>query len=121
MDDIDALLYMPASFVCPECGFRLEKRTLIAQTGQVGIKKGGEEPDLCPNDGSVMRRVTWKEAYEDSSDSGNELMEALIESVKLQSHYAGILNNYDGGKRLQFDCPAHWIQRLIETGTIRKR
>ena len=121
MDDIDALLYMPASFVCDECGFRLEKRTLIAQTGQVGIKKGGEEPDLCPNDGSVMRRVTWKEAYEDSSDSGNELMEALIESVKLQSHYAGILNNYDGGKRLQFDCPAHWIQRLIETGTIRKR
>ena len=38
-----------------------------------------------------MRRVTWKEAYEDSSDSGDELMEALIESVKLQSHYAALL------------------------------
>jgi hypothetical protein len=121
MDDIDALLYMPASFVCDECGFRLEKRTLIAQTGQVGIKKGGYEPDPCPNDGSAMRRVTWKEAYEDSSESSSELMEALIESVKLQSHYAGILNDYDGGKRLQFNCPAHWIQRLLETGTIRKR
>ena len=51
MDNIDALLYMPASFVCDECGFHLEKRTLIAQTGQVGIKKGGEEPEPCPNDG----------------------------------------------------------------------
>ena len=51
MDDIEAVLYMPASFVCDECGFHLEKRTLIAQTGQVGIKRGGEEPDPCPNDG----------------------------------------------------------------------
>ena len=121
MDDIDALLHMPASFVCDECGFRLEKRTMIAQTGEVGIKKGGEEPDPCPNDGSAMRRVTFEEAYEESSNSANELMEALIESVKLQSHYAGLLNQYDGGKRLQFSCSAHWIQRLIETGTIRKR
>ena len=48
MDDIEAVLYMPASFVCDECGFHLEKRTLIAQTGQVGIKRGGEEPDPCP-------------------------------------------------------------------------
>lgn len=69
---------------------------------------------------SGLRRVTWKEAYEDSADSVQELMEALIESVKLQSHYAGLLNEYDGGKRQQFSCPAHWIQRLIETGTIKK-
>jgi hypothetical protein len=40
--------------------------------------------------------------------------------VKLQSHYASILNVYDGGHRLQFSGPAEWIQRLIETGTIPK-
>jgi hypothetical protein len=43
---------------------------------------------------------------------------ALNESVKLQSHYAAILNDYDGGKRRIFSGPEEWIQRLIETGTI---
>ena len=43
---------------------------------------------------------------------------ALAESVKLQSHYAGLLNMHDGGRRLQFDSADGWIQRLTQTGTI---
>jgi hypothetical protein len=46
------------------------------------------------------------------------LMVALTESVKLQSHYAGLLNIYDEGKRLQFADAAAWIERLTQTGTI---
>jgi len=37
---------------------------------------------------------------------------ALEESVKLQSHYAGLLNQYDGGRRLQFKNAGEWIERL---------
>lgn len=37
---------------------------------------------------------------------------ALDESVKLQSHYAGLLNTYDGGKRLQFRDRESWMERL---------
>lgn len=40
------------------------------------------------------------------------LNEALAESVKLQSHYAGLLNEYDGGKRMQFANAEAWIARL---------
>ena len=36
MDAIDGLLYTPASFVCDKCGFRLEKRTIMAATGAGG-------------------------------------------------------------------------------------
>jgi hypothetical protein len=43
---------------------------------------------------------------------------ALEESVKLQSHYAGILNAYDGGERMQFSGAEEWLDRLKETGTI---
>jgi hypothetical protein len=43
------------------------------------------------------------------------LERALEESVKLQSHYAGLLNSYDGGTRLQFENAAHWLKRLKET------
>jgi hypothetical protein len=119
MDAIEELLYTPASFVCDKCGFRLEKRTMLAATGQVGVKIGGEEcEDPCPNDGEQMRRVTWKEMALSSSESAHELMLALIESIKLQSHYAAILNGYDGGERLQFSCVAAWIERLRKVGTL---
>ena len=38
--------------------------------------------------------------------------EALEQSVKLQSHYAVLLNGYDGGKRKQFKTAQEWIDRL---------
>lgn len=41
-----------------------------------------------------------------------KLREALEESVKLQSHYATLLNGYDGGKRMQFADAAAWLHRL---------
>jgi hypothetical protein len=37
---------------------------------------------------------------------------ALDESVKLQSHYAGLLNMYDGGNRMTFATGQAWIERL---------
>lgn len=40
------------------------------------------------------------------------LRAALSESVKLQSHYAGLLNDYDGGKRLKFADADAWLNRL---------
>jgi hypothetical protein len=39
---------------------------------------------------------------------------ALLESVKLQSHYAALLNQYDGGKRITFKDGNAWIARLDE-------
>ena len=34
-----------------------------------------------------------------------------IESVRLQSHYAALLNDYDGGKRMRFNSDT-WLSRL---------
>jgi hypothetical protein len=42
----------------------------------------------------------------------------LEESVRLQSHYALILNHYDGGQRLQFNSPEEWLGRLTLLGII---
>jgi hypothetical protein len=44
---------------------------------------------------------------------------ALRESLRLQSHYAGLLNQYDGGERRTFGSPDEWIARLREVGTIK--
>jgi hypothetical protein len=48
-----------------------------------------------------------------------ELEIALAESLKLQSHYAELLNIYDGGLRRGFETTGAWIARLKETGTIK--
>jgi hypothetical protein len=41
-----------------------------------------------------------------------ELREALAESVKLQSHYARLLNMWDGGERMPFASIDDWLARL---------
>jgi transcriptional regulator with XRE-family HTH domain len=41
-----------------------------------------------------------------------KLEEALEQSVTLQSHYAELLNTYDGGKRLTFASIEAWLDRL---------
>ena len=54
------------------------------------------------------------EEIEQLMENREKLEEALEESVKLQSHYAGLLNMYDGGKRTQFQNIDEWIMRLEE-------
>ncbi len=46
------------------------------------------------------------------------LVTALKESVNLQSHYAGLLNIYDGGERIGFVDAQAWIDRLVECKKI---
>jgi hypothetical protein len=42
------------------------------------------------------------------------LRTALHESVKLQSHYAELLNMHDGGARIAFKDVDEWLARLKE-------
>ena len=48
----------------------------------------------------------------------NRLEIALSESVKIQSHYAVLLNMYDGGKRLEFKNIQEWMDRLAKVGIL---
>ncbi len=43
---------------------------------------------------------------------------AMIESVKLQTHYAQLLNQYDGGDRTRFEDPQDWLDRMAELDKI---
>jgi len=45
-------------------------------------------------------------------------VKALEESVKLQTHYAELLNMHDGGERIGFKSVDAWIDRLRECGTL---
>jgi hypothetical protein len=50
-------------------------------------------------------------------DNGQLLKDALEESVRLQSHYAELLNTYDGGERLTFVDGEAWMARIRKTRT----
>jgi hypothetical protein len=41
-----------------------------------------------------------------------EAMTALAASVKLQAHYAELLNMHDGGERMIFPTVESWLARL---------
>lgn len=71
METLDRLLYVPGEWVCPTCQFRLSQRILYAQSGDVGINRA--EPKPCPNDGTAMRKVTWKQEAEVANKFGLDI------------------------------------------------
>lgn len=59
-------------------------------------------------------RVGAPMAMETLAAEVEQLRDALEESVKLQSHYAKLLNVHDGGERKTFADAASWLHRLRE-------
>ena len=49
-----------------------------------------------------------------SADRIADLLGALEELVKLQAHYAKLLNMQDGGQRIAFESAEQWLARLKE-------
>jgi len=69
------------------------------------------EHDDCPRDLQIESAETIARAFPD-------LVTALEESLKLQSHYAELLNMHDGGERIGFSSADAWIERLRECGKL---
>jgi len=73
---------------------------------------GNASPDLAKMIADkIDEQLSARPAYED-------LRIALDESVKLQAHYAKLLNMHDGGERMVFPTADLWLARLKETGTL---
>lgn len=60
---------MPGAWICDKCGFIVQKNTLHVADGTVSANVA-DECEGCPNDGSPLRSLTWREAnrgfYEDN-------------------------------------------------------
>jgi hypothetical protein len=61
-----ALAYVPGVWRCPRCHFTLHRHTISAQTGEIAVDTRDERP-LCPNEGTPLRRVTWREDAEETA------------------------------------------------------
>ena len=54
----------------------------------------------------------WESVARSNFKRIDHLEAALEESIKLQSHYAKLLNMYDEGQRMEFKNAEEWIKRL---------
>lgn len=69
------LTEIPGEVVCPKCRFRLHRRVLRADTGQIYIDASPVTDEPCPNDGEIMRAITWEE-------DANETALVLLDIVR---------------------------------------
>lgn len=80
-------IYVPGRLRCPKCTFELTRATLFVKTGQVGASKAEVyiQGEPCPNDGTIMDRVTWREESDRNREYAEKLITEIIESVGAQS------------------------------------
>lgn len=72
-------VYVPGSWKCPQCPFGQVNSYLHLQSGTIGPNT--DAVPLCPNDGSLMKRVTWKEYFADTNKRLGEELD-LVDSLK---------------------------------------
>jgi len=65
----EAAVYLPGTWKCDACDFTLSKDIINAQTGEVGVDPD-KKREACPNDGTLLRRVSYQEAFRDACDIG---------------------------------------------------
>lgn len=104
--DLYALAFMPGQFRCPECDFRWSIQTLSVATGKIGTTEENRQTPDCPNDGTRMVCVTYREQLEEYAlrlkqefDAKDALVAALRGLMNLtdQGREGGmILSRYDG-------------------------
>jgi len=88
----------------------LERNRVVRERSQITTNRG-IRLFSAPAIAEQMRR--------DREDAERQA-EALDESVKLQSHYAALLNMHDGGKRMVFANSEEWMNRLKSIDSARK-
>ena len=66
-----------------------------------------------------LTAAAFKVISRDNKYSEEDLAKALDESLKLQRHYAELLNMHDGGRRKTYASVEDWMIRLKQTGVIK--
>lgn len=59
--DLYRLAFMPGCFRCPKCGFILTTACINSNLEVIGTREQDRESEPCPNDGTLMVHVTYRE------------------------------------------------------------
>lgn len=70
---------MPGAWICDRCNFVLQKSILFAGDGSVAADTSPLN-EVCPNDGQLMRPLTWREVNKQYSEDNDKLRTQLAEA-----------------------------------------
>lgn len=101
---------MVAYQTCPKCGCEVDDMALCCP-GCLA-----DPPNMSAQAKRAHRRI---DGLAKTVQELRSLQIALAESVKLQAHYASLLNMWDGGQRMVFADSSAWIARLKEIGKLK--
>lgn len=74
-------LFIPGYLVCDKCAFGGMFSVLSALSGTMSAKDVSDR-HVCPNDGSDLRRVTWKERVKDYEKTFHDSAAAHLEAAE---------------------------------------
>lgn len=93
--DLYQLAFMPGCFRCPQCGFQLTKTAINASTGFFGTTEKERTSEPCPNDGTMMVHVTYREQLEEYStrlkEEFNRIDRLMAALTRTRQGYLNIL------------------------------
>lgn len=76
-------VHVPGQFRCAKCGFVLHQASINASTG--GIHERDEPGEKCPNDGSPLWRMTWKDqCLESEARLGKLLADPRVQAIEAE-------------------------------------
>jgi len=95
-EQLASQLYVPGNWKCRKCNFVEVKRSINAQTGDVGIAPQDRYViPVCPNDGQEMTYITWREQTENIGQAveviGAQLRAANKELEKMRNYVVWLL------------------------------
>lgn len=85
--DLYRLAYMPGEFRCPQCGFQLSKQTISVVQCAIGTTAENRQSEPCPNDGTMMVHVTYREQLEVCAERLKEEFDRFAEHTKAISQF----------------------------------
>jgi hypothetical protein len=62
--DLYRLAFIPGQFRCPLCSFQWSIQTINLERGEIGTTEENRQAPDCPNDGTRMVHVTYREQLE---------------------------------------------------------
>ena len=80
--DLYVLAFMPGQFRCPKCEFQWSIQTINVARGEIGTTEENRQAPDCPNDGTRMVHVTYREQLQAYAD---RLKEELDEVDRLKA------------------------------------
>lgn len=93
-------IHMPGVWRCAKCKFQLHSMTMNMAAGTIGAR---DEPgEKCPNDGSPLWRITWKDAYNEFYDEAAEpvvshrIMERILKEEGATVAFTGPNPDFNG-------------------------